>query len=81
MCGRSGIDFKVLNMLLGQQSRFTKYPCFKCEWDSRNRINLWIKCDWPSRESLTPGYGNILHPVLVDRSNVILPPFTRGSLI
>ena len=23
-------DFKVLNMLLGEQSRFTKYPCFMC---------------------------------------------------
>ena len=25
------VDFKVLNMLLGQQSGFTKYPCFMCE--------------------------------------------------
>ena len=33
------IDFKALSMLLDQQSRFTKYPCFMCEWDSRNRIN------------------------------------------
>ena len=37
-------------------------------------INYWIKRDWPLRESLTPGYRNILHPALVDRSNVILPP-------
>ena len=41
-----------------------------CEWD--NRINHWIKRDRPLRESLTPGYKNILHPALVD--NVILPP-------
>ena len=60
-------------MLLGQQSGFTKYPCFMCEWDSRDRINQWIKRDWPLRKSLTPGYSNILHPALVDRSNVILP--------
>ena len=44
-----------------------------CEWDSRNRINHWIKRGWPLRKSLTPGYRNILHPALVDRSNVILP--------
>ena len=61
-------------MPLGQQSGFTKYPCFMCKWDSRNRINDRIKHDWPLRESFTPGYGNILHPALVDRSNVILPP-------
>ena len=45
-----------------------------CEWDSRDRINHWIKGDWPLRESLTPGFRNILHLALVDRSNVILPP-------
>ena len=44
-----------------------------CKWDSRDRSNHWIKRDWPLRESLTPGFRNILHPALVDRSNVILP--------
>ena len=68
------VDFKVLNMLLGQQSGFTKYPCFMCEWDSRDRSNHWSKREWPIRESLTPGYKNVLQPALVDRSNVILPP-------
>ena len=61
-------------MLLGQQSRFTKNPCFMYEWDSRNRSNLWIKRDWLLREFLPPGYRDILHPALVDRCNVILPP-------
>ena len=61
-------------MLLDQHSGFTKYPCFLCEWDSRDGINRWIKRNWPIRESLTPIYRNILHPALVDRSNVILPP-------
>ena len=69
------VNFKVLNMLQGQQFGFTKYPCFMCEWDSRDRSNHWIKRECPLRESLTPGYKNILHPALVDRSNVIhLPP-------
>ena len=30
------VDFKVVNMLLGKQSRYTKYPCFLCEWNSRD---------------------------------------------
>ena len=68
------VDFKDLNMLLGQQFQFTKYTCFMCEWDSRDKINHWIKRDWPLRESLTPGYRNIFHPTLVDRSYVILSP-------
>ena len=68
------VNFKVLNMLLGQQSVVTKYPCFMCEWYSRDRSNHWIKCEWPLKEPLTPGCKIILHPALVDRSNVILPP-------
>ena len=68
------VDFKVLNILLGKQSGFRKYPCFVSEWNSRDRINHWIKRGCPLRESLTPGYKNILHPALVDRSYVILLP-------
>jgi len=30
-------DLKVICMLLGQQSGYTKYPCFICLWDSRDR--------------------------------------------
>ena len=33
------VDFKVLNMLLGQQSEFTRYPYFMCKWDSMDRSN------------------------------------------
>ena len=61
-------------MLFGQQSGYTKYHCFMCEWDSRDRINHWIKHDWPLRKFFTPGYRSSLHPALVDKSNVILPP-------
>ena len=43
------------------------------KWESRDRSNHWIRRDWPLRESLTPGYKNILHPALVDKSNVRLP--------
>ena len=29
------VDFKMLNLLLGQQEGYTKYPCFFCYWYSR----------------------------------------------
>ena len=41
------VDIKVLNILQGQQSRYTKFLCFLCEWDSRDKVNHWIKHDWP----------------------------------
>ena len=28
-------DIKVISILLGQQAGYTKYPCFRCLWDSR----------------------------------------------
>lgn len=61
-------------MLLGQQGGYTKYPCFLCEWDSRNRAQHWIKKDWPQRASLTPGTKNVVKEALVDRSKILLPP-------
>ena len=29
------VDLKMVNFLLGQQTGYTKYPCFMCLWDSR----------------------------------------------
>ncbi|GBN20253.1 hypothetical protein AVEN_5086-1 [Araneus ventricosus] len=31
------VYFKMLTMLLGQQTGYTKYPCFLCLWHSRAR--------------------------------------------
>jgi len=35
------VDLKMVNFLLGQQSGFTKFPCFLCHWDSRARAEHW----------------------------------------
>lgn len=35
------VDLKMVNFLLGQQSGFTKFPCFLCYWDSRARSEHW----------------------------------------
>jgi hypothetical protein len=32
-------DLKVVALLLGIKLRYTKYSCFLCEWDSRDKKN------------------------------------------
>uniref|UniRef100_A0ABD2WD45 Reverse transcriptase RNase H-like domain-containing protein n=1 Tax=Trichogramma kaykai TaxID=54128 RepID=A0ABD2WD45_9HYME len=70
ICG----DLKVLGMLMGQQSGFTKYPCFKCLWDSRDRINHYTDHKWSERHSLEAGHHNVINSPLVDSKKVLLPP-------
>lgn len=70
ICG----DLKILCMLLGQQSGYTKFPCFLCEWDSRTRDLHWTKTKWKARTSLEPGLKNIIHESLIDPAKVLLPP-------
>lgn len=68
------VDFKMVNFLLGQQSGFTKYPCFICMWDSRDRAHHYVKKEWPAREQLVPGARNIINEPLVDREKILIPP-------
>lgn len=70
ICG----DLKVISMLLGQQSGYTKYPCFICEWDSRDRKEHYVRKDWPVRKTLEAGEKNIERKSLVDPKKVLLPP-------
>ena len=48
------VDFKMVNFLLGQQSGYTKYPCFICLWDSRSKENHYILKNWPPRTEMIP---------------------------
>ena len=69
------VDLKMVNFLLGQQSGFTKYPCFLCMWDSRNRAHHYSKKKWPAREELLSGISkNIINEPLVSRDRILLPP-------
>lgn len=68
------VDLKMVNFLLGQQSGFTKFPCFICLWDSRDRANHWIKKSWPRRNNLIKGDANIINDPLVPRSKIVFPP-------
>lgn len=68
------VDFKMINFLLGQQSGYTKYPCFLCMWDSRAKQLHWEQDVWPARNSLTVGKANVIREPLVNRDKIILPP-------
>lgn len=70
LCG----DLKILTIFLGQQSGFTKFPCYLCLWDSRDRKNHFVKKNWPPRTSFTPGSQNVIHESLVDPSKILIPP-------
>jgi len=67
-------DFKVIAILTGLQLGYTKYCCFLCLWDSRDRTHHYQRKDWPLRNVTLPGNSNIIHQPLVDRQSVILPP-------
>jgi hypothetical protein len=43
ICG----DLKVIALLLGLQLGYTKYCCFLCQWDSKDRKNHYIQIQWP----------------------------------
>ncbi|UYV62953.1 hypothetical protein LAZ67_2002608 [Cordylochernes scorpioides] len=67
-------DVKVVALLRGLQLGYTKFCCFLCEWDSRDRERHYIKKIWPNRKILTPGYKNIANLPLIDSENIYLPP-------
>ena len=65
ICG----DLKVVALLLGMQLGYTKFCCFLCEWDSRDKKNQYEKNVWPKR-SLTAGETNVVNPPLVESENL-----------
>lgn len=68
------VDLKMVNFLLGQQSGYTKYPCFLCLWDSRDKTHHWVRKEWPKRENMYVGEKNIINDPLVGREKIIFPP-------
>jgi len=70
LCG----DLKVVALLLGMQLGYTKYCCFLCEWDSRDKKNHCVNKLWPKRTSLTPEEKNVVNPTLVLLDEIYLPP-------
>ncbi|KAK5643931.1 hypothetical protein RI129_007776 [Pyrocoelia pectoralis] len=70
ICG----DLKVIAIILGMQLGYTKYCCFLCEWDSRDRKSHYIRKIWPERKIMEPGKKNIQYTPLVSRDKILLPP-------
>ena len=70
ICG----DLKVISILLGMQKGFTKYCCFLCEWDSRDRKKHYVVREWPIRKSLVPGQKSVSNKPLVKTEKILLPP-------
>lgn len=68
------VDLKMVNFLLGQQGGYTKYPCFLCLWDSRDKIHHWVRKEWPKRENMDVGEKNVINHPLVEREKIIFPP-------
>lgn len=68
------VDLKMVNVLLGQQHGFTKFPCYLCMWDSRARDKHWTQKDWPIRDTLEAGMPNLVHDPIVSRDKIIFPP-------
>nr|CAI5820804.1 unnamed protein product [Callosobruchus analis] len=70
------VDLKMVNFLLGQQSGYTKYPCFLCLWDSRDKTHHWLRKDWPLRENMDVGEKNVIKDALVEREKSFFLRYT-----
>ncbi|GBO34263.1 hypothetical protein AVEN_258121-1 [Araneus ventricosus] len=69
-------DLKVIAVLVGLQAGYTKFCCFLCQWDSRDRKKHYIKKVWPKRQKgfLIPGVKNEENEPLVASEKILLPP-------
>ena len=65
LCG----DRKVIGLLMGMQSGFTKYCCFLCLWDSRA-----VSQHYKQKDTFAPGEHSLKENPLVDMNKVLLPP-------
>ncbi|GFV38088.1 uncharacterized protein TNCV_4203981 [Trichonephila clavipes] len=64
----------MVNFLLGQQGGYTKFPCFMCLWDSRDKQHHWSQKVWLVREKLKVGDKNVINTPLVNIDRILLPP-------
>lgn len=72
-------DLKVVAMLCGLQSGYTKHMCFLCDWNSRymdrtSYSHQYDKKDWEMRKEHRIGTKNVLENALVEKEKILLPP-------
>ena len=66
-------DSQKVNFLLGQQSWYTKFPCFLCLWDSRAQNQHYVNKGLPLTTELKPGDKDVIDNPLVSRDIIIFP--------
>lgn len=67
-------DLKVVALLCGLQTGYTKNMCFLCLWDSRSVSNQYQNRDWQPRQTPILRQHNLINQPLVPMEKVLLPP-------
>lgn len=67
-------DLKVVALLTGLQTGYTKHCCFLCMWNSRARDEHYLRKVWPERTAFIPGASNVTNVPLVPTEKILLPP-------
>ena len=76
ICG----DLKVIGLLIGMQSGYTKFCCF-CEWDSQAKDKYYTPRDWRMSENSVLGEQCVRTQPLVDKDKILLPPLPIKLLL
>lgn len=67
-------DLKVIALLTGLQTGYTKNMCFICRWDTRYKGNQYQKRDWMLRTDFKLQHENVINIPLVPIQKILLPP-------
>jgi len=67
-------DFKIVAYLMGLQGGYTKFPCFKCFWNSRADELHYTQKIWEPRVKFLIGKMNVINDPLVEPKKIIMPP-------
>lgn len=67
-------DFKMIAILTGMQTGYTKYMCFLCKWDSRATSSHYHVKYFEERKENIIGDLNVIHEPLVPKNKIIIPP-------
>lgn len=67
-------DLKVISLLRGMQTGYTKNMCYMCMWNTRFAGDQYLKKNWSLRKGYTLGEGNVVEVPLVPIEKVLLPP-------
>ncbi|MFP3023687.1 MAG: hypothetical protein ACEY3K_12655 [Wolbachia sp.] len=75
ICG----DLKVIAILMGMQTGYTKYCCLICKWDSRDRKHHYIQENWPIIDGMQPGSNNVCRVALIERDSYHVTSYKAGA--